>query len=1691
MIKQLFFVISITLVFFSNAYSQATWTYAGGNGSSGAEVSKSICTDASGNIYVTGHFSNTVDLDYGAGTANVTSAGSNDIFIASYTSTGAYRWSLRAGNTGNDNSAAIITNGTDVYASGFYGTSIVFGSTTLTSGGAADAYLVKLNASTGAVTWAVSYGGSSADTPHALCFDASNNVYMTCSYSNTWSGCTGPTSSGSTDLVIQRINPTNGSCVWATSGGSAAGGDGGTGTGICYVPTGNKIVVSSQYSNGTGVYGSFSCSNAGLNDIVILELNANTGVFESAIGFGNSNSESGTSCIYDPSTGDVFISGTYIGILPVPNGGSGISLSSAGGNDIWIGRYSTSSHNFTWAKSAGGSSGDLNNECAFSMTSDGTGTIAITGSYLSSTSNFGSLSLSNSNSFGQIFIAGYNATNGTELWVNSASTSSAILNSTGRGICTNPNTGTYWITGTFCTTTTFGAQPGITSTGFADLFNAKFTAPLACASVSVSNSAQSNITCNGLTNGSATVSASGGSGLTYNWTPGNPSGDGTATVTGLSAGTWTCTVTNSCGNSNSTNFTISQPSSLTLSTASQTNVSCFGGSNGVASVNNASGGTAGYSYNWTPGNPTGDGTTSVSGLVSGTWTCTVTDANGCTASQNFNITAPSALALTTNSQTNVSCFGGSNGAASVNTATGGTASYTYNWTPGNPSGDGTTSVTGLTAGTWTCTVTDANGCTATQNFNITAPSALALTTNSQTNVSCFGGSNGAASVNSATGGTASYTYNWTPGNPSGDGTTSVTGLTAGTWTCTVTDANGCTATQNFNITAPSALALTTNSQTNVSCFGGSNGTASVNTATGGTASYTYNWTPGNPIGDGTTSVTGLTTGTWTCTVTDANGCTASQNFNITAPSALALTTNSQTNVSCFGGSNGAASVNTATGGTASYSYNWTPGTPTGDGTTSVSGLSAGTWTCTVTDANGCTATQDFTLTEPAILTADSPSDVSACDSYTLPAVTVGNYFTEANGTGTALTASDVITTSQTIYVYASNGTCTDENSFEVTITTTPTADSPSDVSVCDSYTLPALTVGNYFTGANGTGTALTAGDAITSTQTIYVYASDGTCTDENSFDVTITSTPTADSPSDVSVCDSYTLPALTVGNYFTEANGAGTALTAGDLITTSQTIYVYESNGTCTDENSFEVTITTTPTADSPSNVSVCDSYTLPALTVGNYFTGANGTGTALTAGDAIATSQTIYVYATNGICTNQNSFEVTINATPSISSTLSASKCDAGTLTLEATASAGAINWFADATGGTSLFTGTSFTTPSLTTTTTYYAEVANGSCVNVTRQAVVANIGGCTQIRAIQCGATLTSANEVVWASQVIGATDYKFEITDPSNNVIVLEGTVRNFKFSQFAFLNNTTYNVRVAAKVGGVYAPYGTSCSVHFEYRSKIQSNQCGATITNKLSQVYARAVPGATAYKFELTDPSNNITYIENTSRTFTFSQFGFVNNTTYNVRVSAKTGSVYAGYGATCVVRIEQTTKIQTSQCGVQIATPTTTVWSGTVTGATGYRFELTDQSNNVTILDNPTRNFKFNQFAYNSGETYSVRVSVKTGSYYAVYGAACNVTAPGTIAPRPQYIVELKSMNESTFDFEAFPNPSIGDFTISASEAGTFNIINELGQLIRTVEITEANNNQVKVENMPNGAYFVTGMLKGETVTKKVIVVR
>jgi hypothetical protein len=528
-----------------------------------------------------------------------------------------------------------------------------------------------------------------------------------------------------------------------------------------------------------------------------------------------------------------------------------------------------------------------------------------------------------------------------------------------------------------------------------------------------------NVACFGGNTGAINLTPTGGVGpYTYNWV----SGPTTEDRTSLTAGTYSVTITDANACTATVNATVTQPAAAVSGTTVATNVSCFNGSNGTINLT-PTGGVGPYTFNWVGGATTEDRT----GLTAGAYSVTITDANGCNGTvSGITLTQPTAISVTAASQTNIACNGGSNGSAAINTPTGGTPGYTYDWSPGTPTGDGTTSISGVGAGTYTVMVTDANGCTASQAFTITEPSTISFTAASQTNIACFGGNTGAFAVNAATGGTGAFTYDWAPGTPTGDGTTSVTGLTAGTYSVTATDANGCTATISFTITEPPVLAITGASQTEVSCNGGANGTATVSVS-GGTPGYSYSWSPS--VGT-TATVNGLSAGSYTATVTDANGCQATQPFTITEPTALDASSGSQVDVLCNGGSTGSATV-TPTGGTGAYAYSWFP---SGGTSATASGLTAGTYTVTVTDDNNCQATKTFTITESALIT--SSFSHSACNSYTWGTQThstSGVYtqtFTASNGCDSIVTLTlsivneitNTVTESSCIsYTWAQNG----------------------------------------------------------------------------------------------------------------------------------------------------------------------------------------------------------------------------------------------------------------------------------------------------------------------------------------------------------------------------------------------------------------------------------------------------------------------------------------------------------------------------------------------------------------------------------------------------------------------------------------------------------------------------------------------
>ena len=294
------------------------------------------------------------------------------------------------------------------------------------------------------------------------------------------------------------------------------------------------------------------------------------------------------------------------------------------------------------------------------------------------------------------------------------------------------------------------------------------------------------------------------------------------------------------------------------------------------------GGSPGYTYQWTKDGTNYSTDEDLTGLGSGSYQVLITDTKSCTYTYGpVVITEPAAIALT-EALTNLSCNatdGVADGAIDL-TVAGGTGAYSYAWATTNGSGlsASTQDQTGLSAGTYNVTVTDANGCTATGSYTLTQPTSIALT-ESLTNLSCnaaSGSADGAINL-SVTGGTAAYGFNWSTTNGSGLSATAQnqTGLSAGTYDVTVTDANGCTSSASFTLTQPAPVAHTATSPDqgngyNIACNGG-NGTINV-VASGGNAPYTYSIDNGASY-QASTSFT-VTAGTYQVIVKDANDCTS-------------------------------------------------------------------------------------------------------------------------------------------------------------------------------------------------------------------------------------------------------------------------------------------------------------------------------------------------------------------------------------------------------------------------------------------------------------------------------------------------------------------------------------------------------------------------------------------------------------------------------------------------------------------------------------------------------------------------------------------------------------------------------------------------------------------------------------------------
>ena len=439
--------------------------------------------------------------------------------------------------------------------------------------------------------------------------------------------------------------------------------------------------------------------------------------------------------------------------------------------------------------------------------------------------------------------------------------------------------------------------------------------------------------------------------VNYVLNPGNMTNT-TGQFNNLTLPTYTITATDAgnCSVSSIVNFN-SLPV-IGISISSVINSTCAS-PNGGSCVASASGGTGPYTYSISP-----SATQTVSGVFTGmsnqTYTITASDINNCTSTSTVQIITPNGPVFSNPTLTPTSCFGGNNGTI-TQTAIGGTGAIIYNIQPSNQTN--TTGIfTGLSAITYTVTATDGNGCSITTQILVNQPNQLTFNNPTQINVSCNGGNNGSI-TQTAIGGTGLITYNIQPGNQ-----TNTTGifnnLVANNYTITATDVNNCSQTTTITITAPTQIVFNNPTITNVSCFGGNNGSI-TQTATGGSGIISYNIQPTNQSNTAGT-FNNLAANNYTITATDVNGCSITTQLSITEPTQIQITNISNTAPTCVPGNDGSITI-TATGGTPTYQYN-------NGGANQISNIinnvGAGNYIVTVTDSKGCTTTGTTSLITP-------------------------------------------------------------------------------------------------------------------------------------------------------------------------------------------------------------------------------------------------------------------------------------------------------------------------------------------------------------------------------------------------------------------------------------------------------------------------------------------------------------------------------------------------------------------------------------------------------------------------------------------------------------------------------------------------------------------------------------------------------
>ena len=389
--------------------------------------------------------------------------------------------------------------------------------------------------------------------------------------------------------------------------------------------------------------------------------------------------------------------------------------------------------------------------------------------------------------------------------------------------------------------------------------------------------------------------------------------------------------------SNITGTLASQPDPLMVNITNVQGTSCHDSNNGSATAN-VTGGTSPYNYSWS----NGSNQASPNNLPPGNASVTVTDSAGQSAIANTFIPAPSPLLIQINQIENTRCHDTGDGYALIE-ATGGIPPYQLNWSNGFTGNEGFP----LPAGFYTITVSDGNGCTSSIGFQINSPPPIVLTQSTITNPSCNSLSNGSISVQ-AGGGNPGYSYLWSTGATS----TSIQNLNAGNYSLTVTDSNGCTQNFNFQLTQPPLVNIVTVIIQNPTCSNSNNGILLAIPSGGSGSGYSFLWSNGMT----NDQIGGLTTGTYSVTVTDGTGCSNTAEVVLTEGGGLTIDHHEIVNTSCPDAEDGSITIEVV-GGSGGYTIEWS----NGNTTFLNNNISAGIYTVTISDESGCELVRGYTV----------------------------------------------------------------------------------------------------------------------------------------------------------------------------------------------------------------------------------------------------------------------------------------------------------------------------------------------------------------------------------------------------------------------------------------------------------------------------------------------------------------------------------------------------------------------------------------------------------------------------------------------------------------------------------------------------------------------------------------------------------